>query len=69
MGITKSNRGAWLYALVRQADKPLSRAVFDARELIPDYTPFLAYTLECSFRAGVGTELGDWEEYLAGTVE
>ena len=68
-GITKSNRGAWLYALVRQADKALTRAIFDARDRIPDYNPFLPYTLECTFRAGVGTELGDWEKYLAETVE
>ena len=69
MGVTKSNRGAWLYVLVRQADKPLSRAVFGARDRIPDYQTFPAYTLECTFRAGVGTELGDWENYLAETVE
>ena len=69
LGITKSNRGAWLYALVHQADKPLSRAVFDTRDRIPDYQTFLAYTLECTFRAGVGNDLGDWEKYLAETVE
>jgi len=68
-GITKANRGAWLYALVRQADKPLSRAVFNARDNIPAYRTFLAYTLECTFRSGVGKELEDWEKYLAETVE
>jgi len=69
LGITKSNRGAWLYALVRQSDKSLSRAVFDARDRIPDYKVFLAYPLECTFRAGVGQELGDWEKHLAETIE
>ena len=68
-GISKSNRGAWLYALVRQADKPLSRAVFEARDRIPDYNVFLPYALECTFRVGVGQELGDWEKYLAEAVE
>ena len=60
LGITKSNLGAWLCALVRQADKPLSLAVFEAPDRIPDYKVLLPYALECAFRAGVGQELGGW---------
>jgi hypothetical protein len=66
-GIDKHNRDEWMYALANQADRALGRRLFSLRESVPDFQPHLAYTLECIFRVGIGSNLNDWAEYLETT--
>jgi len=64
-GITKDNATAWAEAMALQRDVALSREALAQRKRLPrEFTAHLAYILNYTFDARLGSDIDDWEAWL-----